>query len=325
MYEDWYPSIVSVVTVSLVLSFASGKQKLSLCLTILGLLFAAITPIEFLDASRYASFYERLPSLSLEAILRFLDTELFLIVPFYITNNLGLPYSFAPASFLILSYLIGLYLSGKGRSSYIFASSLIVCSPMSPFLFGNVIRQGASCFILVAAFCNLSNLRAMVLILASPLFHRYAMPMVLGSLIKTWKHAFLGISIFFPIAILLFIHFSDELLKTREFYNAFNTLEIGGTDALRSFLRFLLIFCPIFLCLLLKPGLAKIEPKIALYFVTLLLAYLFAIKAGDRLMYFGPAVVAYFAIQVKGRTNRLFISGLIGAPLIVLLGLGYYG
>jgi hypothetical protein len=325
MYEGWYPFIVSVVTVSLVLSFAGGKQKLSLWLTILGLLLAAITPFEFLDAPRYASFYESLPSLSLGAILSFLDTELFLIVPFYTSNKLGLPYSFASASFMILSYLIGLYMSGKGRSNYVFASSLIMCSPMHPFLFGNVIRQGASCFILLAAFCNLSNSRAIVIILASPLFHRYAMPIVLGSLIKTWKHAFLGISIFFPIALLLIINFSDEILKIREFYNSFDTLGIGGTDALRSFLRFLLIFSPIFFCLLLKPRLAKIEPKIAVYFAILFLAYLIAIKAGDRIMYFGPAVVAYFAIQVKDFNNRLFVSGLIGAPLIVLLGLGYYG
>ena len=60
MYETWYPLIVSIIVIFLILSFTMRNQTATLVTAIFGLIFLSITLIEFLDPERYSAFYDKL-------------------------------------------------------------------------------------------------------------------------------------------------------------------------------------------------------------------------------------------------------------------------
>ena len=60
MYETWYPLIVSIIVIFLILSFTMRNHTATLVTAIFGLIFLSITLIEFLDPERYSAFYDKL-------------------------------------------------------------------------------------------------------------------------------------------------------------------------------------------------------------------------------------------------------------------------
>lgn len=283
----------------------------------------------------YSNFFDRFFEDTWASIISFTSTE-FLILPFFgFIRWMDLDFRLAIFATMFGTYMaLNFFLLRSSRLlSYQFSWGVatLMASPMAPYLFGNVIRQGVASIVIVFFMSVYLNGKANGSLRYSPLFltsHRASVIFlfIAGFIETTKKKRKIIIAVTVSLIGLLLYYFGDDISVFLEFYRSFDDSgNAGETSTGRSMLRFSLISLPLIVWLLLGGRIPKKSAIIlALYTIAILFLYLLAAKLGDRMMYFMPAIISVIVIYSKNRVITGLASLFVALPTIYLTLIGYY-
>lgn len=283
----------------------------------------------------YERFYNDVIHQDWNTTFRFLSSEL-LLLPFFLlgfTFDIGFRWSIFSCFLLLYIFLYFRLFLSKKNYSYFFSLTFatLLVSPMAPYLFGNVIRQGlASLVVIYFMIFHLSGTAGNGLRF-TPVFlltHR-------SSLIFSLFQFFLNsrwqtkLSIIFGLSFLTYIassYFTENINSFIEFYRSFDfTADIGQTSIQRTILRFVFIISPLIIWICLEKNSLQRDWRILAYFIVLMIAFLsIALKIGDRVMYFTPAIIYPIICSSSSRVVLAISVILIVLQTIALTVIGTY-
>ena len=283
----------------------------------------------------YSLFYESILDKQWSEIFDLLGTELWLLPFFTIFRWLNLDFRWALFFSALLLYLILKLCSllSKNNYSYFFSwcFATLLASPMAPYLFGNVIRQGLASIVVLyfmAAYLKGNIGGGLGFIPAFLLTHRAAIifSFITFYLSTSWLYKSLFVASFL-LAIFLFVfYWGDSFSMIYSFYRSFDEAGVfGETSIIRSILRLCLIFLPLLVWVLLTKNLEKVSWEfIALFIMVMFSLYIVAAKLGDRFMYFTPALIYPVIFSSKTRVVIAVSTLFIVFPTLGLIITGYY-
>lgn len=287
------------------------------------------------DYTVYSNFFDRIFEDTWASIISFTSTE-FLILPFFgFIRWMDIDFRWAIflsvfGTYLALKFFL---LRSSKVSSYQFSWGVatLMASPMAPYLYGNVIRQGIASIVIVFFMTVYLNGKASGSLRYSPLFlitHRASVILAfIAGFIATTK-AKRKITIAFTVSLigLLLYYFGDVISEFLEFYRSFDDSgNVGETSAGRSMLRFSLISLPLIVWVSLGGRMPKKSVLfLALYTITIIVLYILSAKLGDRMMYFMPGIISAILIYSKNRVITGLSSLFVALPTIYLTFIGYY-
>lgn len=287
------------------------------------------------DYPIYRLFYEGILNKEWSDVFNFLGTELWIYPFLFFFRLLNLDFRWALFFSALLLYLMLKFFSllSKRNSSYYFSWCLatILASPMAPYLFGNVIRQGLASIVIVyfmSTYINGTVGFGLRYIPAFLLTHRAALvfSLITFYLGSSWLYRYF-IGALCALAVGLFIYyFGDSLISLLSFYKSFDDKGvIGSTSLIRSFLRLVLISIPLLIFMTLTKKNEKGNLRfIALFMMVMIFLYLVAAKLGDRFMYFMPALIYPFIFSSKSRVIISVCTFFVVFPSLILISIGYY-
>lgn len=283
----------------------------------------------------YERFYINLVNKDWNDIFSFLSSEL-LLLPFFLLGFLfDVGYRWAVfLCFLFLYVLIYLrLLLSKNNLSYFFSLAIatLLVSPMAPYLFGNVIRQGLATFVVIYFMvCHLSGNagNGLRFIPAFLLTHRASIILSFFQfyLSSKWLIKCVAILSFGLLTYIVIHYFGENIISLIEFYKTFDySGERGQTSLQRTIFRFFLIVSPLIIWIILEKNSLQRDWRIVIYFIASIFIFLaISIKIGDRVMYFTPAII-YPIIFASSSRLVIAISVLfIVLPTIILTIMGNY-
>jgi len=287
------------------------------------------------DYPIYSLFFEGILNKDWSEVFNFLGAELWIypFLSFFKWLNIDFRWAlFFSALFLYLTLKLCSLLS-KINCSYCFSWCIatLLASPMAPYLFGNVIRQGLASIVIVyfmSAYLNGTVGIGLRYIPAFILTHRAALvfsfiTFYLGS---SWLYRYF-IGALCALAIGLFLYyFGDGLISILSFYKSFDDEGVfGSTSVIRSFFRLVLITIPLVIFIILTKKIGRESLRfIALFMIIMIFLYLVAAKLGDRFMYFMPALIYPFIFSSKSRITILACTFFVVFPSLILISSGYY-